>query len=126
METLYKPIFLFSKDIPHFSQQLAIYLFMYSRKFAVEALNPMYEKWNEEFNNLGEYVIDENDELKDYGGTKYCEFIRNKSREVLKRVNKKHPVTNWELDCDEICDIVFRHKKDKDLTLTMELQPVNN
>lgn len=124
METLYKPIFIFSKNVDDLTQRVAIAKFIELRKFAVEALNPMYEQWNEEFEKVCKSIVKENDKLKDYGGTKYCKFIQRKSREILKQVNEKHLVLNWYFDCDEIGDIIFRNKYDKKLTMTLEFEPV--
>ena len=122
METLYKPVFMFSKEISNFRKEIAKSQFVMARKIAVEELNPKYEEWN---NNFETTEIPEDDELKDYGGTKYCKYIQKKIRGVLKQVNKKIITIGWELDADEIGDIIFRHKHDKDLIMTLELIPVN-
>lgn len=125
METLYRPVFIFSKEADDVVKLLGQQCFMELRYLAVEALNPMYEQWNEEFNKNDNGIIDDSDELKDYGGTKYCKFIQSKQKDILAQVNKKlSPMIPWEFDSDEICDIIFRNKYDKELTLTLELQPV--
>lgn len=121
-ETLYCPKFIFSKEISEFRQEVAKQVFMMLRHFAVEALNPRYEEWNANFENV---EVPEDDELKDYGGTKYCKYIQEKSREVLKEVNVRLIMSTWKFDSDEIGDIIFRNKIDKDLTMTLELIPIN-
>lgn len=71
---------------------------------ACNELNPHYKEWNKEF-NLDSYSIPDNDELKEYGGTEYCKFIRNKQEAILQAVNKKHSSGIIELCSDEICNI---------------------
>ena len=122
METLYKPIFTFSKEISDFRKEYAIGIFMHIRPYAVKELNPRYDEWNRNFEHS---EIPEDDELKEYGGTKYCKYIQEKTREVLeKEINKCLIFNTWKFDCDEIGDIILRHKFDKDLTMTLELKPV--
>lgn len=127
METLYKPIYTFSKDVPEYKKAVAKSMFMHARQLAVEQLNPRYEKWNKQYGSYHKNeVIDENDKLKDYGGTNYCMFIQEKSRKVVGKINKNTRMFGWELDIDEIGDIIFRNKRDRDLTMTLEFMPVEN
>jgi hypothetical protein len=97
------------------------------RNIACEAVNPHLEEWNEEF-NFDKYSIPEDDELKEWGGTKYCNFIRSKQEPILQEINKKYSTGVVELCCDEICDIcgVIRATKfnyDHDVRFSCELIP---
>lgn len=78
--------------------------YMRLRNIACDELNPHYEEWNTEF-GFDKYSIPEDDELKDWGGTEYCNFIRSKQEPILQAINKKHSNGLVELCCDEICDI---------------------
>lgn len=101
------------------------------RNIACRELNPHYEKWIKEF-NLDSYSIPDDDELKEYGGTKYCKFIQSKQEAILHEVNKKHSNGLIELCSDEICDIcgVIKAKSiagyDHDVKMSCELIPYNN
>ena len=98
------------------------------RNIACNELNPHYEEWNAEF---GDRDIPEDDELKDWGGTEYCNFIRHKQEAILQEVNKKHAKGIVELCSDEICDIggVIKTKSiagyDHDVKFVAELIPCN-
>lgn len=100
------------------------------RNIACEELNPHYEEWNKEF-NLDKYSIPEDDELKEYGGTEYCNFIRSKQEPILQAINKKHSHGIVELCCDEICDIcgLIKAKSiagyDHDVKFSCNLIPYN-
>lgn len=121
METLYKPIFVFSKEISYFRKEVVKQVFMLLRPMVIEKLNPRYLEWNINFERA---ELLEGDKLKDYGGTKYCKYIQKKTREVLKEINKDLLLITWKFDCDEIGDIIFRNKFDKDLTMTLEMMPI--
>jgi hypothetical protein len=56
------------------------------RHLACDRLNGNYEKWNKEFEEL-KIERDKNDPLYDFGGTEYCEFIRNKQQPIIDEVN---------------------------------------
>lgn len=100
------------------------------RNIACDELNPHYEEWNKEF-DLDNYSIPEDDELKEWGGTEYCNFIRSKQEVILQEVNKKHAKGIVELCSDEICDIggVIKTKSiagyDHDVKFVAELIPYN-
>lgn len=101
--------------------------FMRLRNIACDKLNPHYEEWNAEF---GDHDVPEDDELKNWGGTEYCNFIRSKQEPILQEVNKKYAKGLIELYCDEICDIggVIRTKTmgyDHDVKFSCELIPYN-
>lgn len=98
------------------------------RNIACDALNPHYEEWNAEF---GDHDIPEDDELRDWGGTEYCNFIRSKQEVILQEVNKKYSKGIVELCSDEICDIggIIKTKSiagyDHDVKFVAELLPYN-
>lgn len=119
MDRLFKAEFVFSKRIPKFVKDILIDEYVRLRGFACEALNPKYDKWNAEFKSV---KIDENDGLIDFGGTEYCKFICQKSREVLREVNATHPSKFIYLDVDEVGDIVAKTKDDS-LTVSIILVP---
>lgn len=102
--------------------------FVRLRNIACDELNPHYEEWNTEF---GDHEVPEDDELKDWGGTEYCNFIRSKQDPILAAVNEKHSKGIIELYSDEICDIggVIKTKHiggyDHDVKFVAELIPYN-
>ena len=101
--------------------------FVRLRNIACDELNPHYEEWNAEF---GDHEVPEDDELKNWGGTEYCNFIRSKQEPILQAVNKKHSKGIVELYSDEICDIggVIRTQSmglDHDVHFSCELIPYN-
>ena len=101
--------------------------FVRLRNIACDELNPHYEEWNTEF---GDHEVPEDDELKNWGGTEYCNFIRSKQEPILQAVNKKHSKGIVELYSDEICDIggVIRTQSmglDHDVHFSCELIPYN-
>lgn len=95
--------FNFNKEAPNWLKETMQKEFMMLRPYACKALNPKYDKWNEEF---GDTNVSDDDELADYGGSEYCKFICKKSRKVLEKVNKKHPMTFTKIDVDEVGDLV--------------------
>lgn len=99
--------FVFSKRIPKILESLMIREYMRMRTHAVDALNPNYEKWNAEF---GDIELREDDELADFGGKEYCEYICEKTRDVLKQVNRKYHSWIIELDVSKVGDIIARSK----------------
>lgn len=121
---LYQAKFVFSKEMPKFVENFISKQFMNLREYGCRALNPHYEEWNAEFNSVP-HKIDENDELKDWGGKEYLDFITKKERKVLAQVNKEHPLGLVELDVDEIGDMIGRCKFNRDITVTLNLIPVN-
>lgn len=117
---LFKPIFTTSKKIPILMKELMTKEYVRLRNEAVEALNPNFEKWNSEYTGP---EADEDDELKEYGGTEYCEYIRSKMRPVLKRINDSHRSSIIIIDTDEVGDLVAKSKIG-DVTMTVRLIPV--
>lgn len=101
--------------------------FVRLRNIACDELNPHYEEWNTEF---GDHDVPEDDELKEYGGTEYCNFIRSKQEPILQAINKKHSHGLVELCSDEICDICGLIKAKSiagyDVKFSCELIPYNN
>lgn len=120
-ETLYESIYVFSKEVPKFIGNLIASEYMRLRPYACEALNPCYKEWN---TNFGDHEVSEDDELADYGGTEYCNYISTKARDVLKQVNKEHPSPIIKLDVDEISDIIAKFKIDRNVIMTLELRPI--
>ena len=103
--------------------------FVRLRNIACDELNQHYEEWNTEF---GDHEVPEDDELKNWGGTEYCNFIRSKHDPILNAVNEKYARNSVvELYSDEICDIggVIRAKYiggyDHDVKFVAELIPYN-
>lgn len=104
METTYKVRFHYDNpalEKANALRQLVESEYMRLRNIACDELNPHYDKWNEEF---GDNEVDEHDELKDFGGTKYCNFIRRKQDDILKKINKRE-ATFVRLYSTEVCDI---------------------
>lgn len=92
------------------------------RSLACDQLNPNYEKWNKEFKEL-KIVVDKNDPLYDFGGTKYCEFIRNKQQPIIDKINSM-AMGCVRLYSTEECDlggiVVFGNKEITRFTVTLE------
>ena len=61
--------------------------FIKRRKIAVDILNPMYEKWNKEFNDL--YPG------KDGYSDEYSDFIRSKQKDAINIANAKSIGMNY-------------------------------
>lgn len=119
-ETYYKPIYVFNKKVPKVIEHLISKEYMRLMPYACEALNPNFEKWNSEYSGP---EASQDDELADYGGTAYCEYITAKEREVLKRVNKEHPSLIIKLDVDKIGD-VYAKSRVGGITMSLTLKPV--
>ena len=71
------------------------------RNIACDELH-YYNEWNEEF---GDRDVHEDDKLKDFGGTEYCNFIRDKQEPILKAINEKHGKGFVSICSGETCDI---------------------
>lgn len=71
------------------------------RSIACERINPNYERWNSEFDGP---EPDADDELADFGGAAYCEFIRSKQDKILNKINLKE-ATFVKLRSTKECDI---------------------
>lgn len=96
--------------------------FVRKREMLVDMLNPMYEIWNNEFNETDHEII-ENDPLEDYGGTAYCNFIRKKQETCLAMVNSLPGRVS--LAVDETCDI-YGKIKNSDNEIYLTLKEVND
>ena len=118
----YKAYFIFNKKVPKIVEKIISIEFLRLRHYAAEALNPHYKEWNSEFTGP---EPSEDDSLAEYGGTAYCEFIREKERTVLRKVNMAHPSKIIELDTDEIGDIIAKTKIGN-MTMSMELEPISS
>lgn len=83
--------FNYSKPIPFWMRPGVEREYLRLRSFAVDALNPHYGEWNDEYAAMypAEYV-DPDDELKDFGGTNYCRFLNNKQQPIIDEVNRKY------------------------------------
>lgn len=120
-QVYYRARFIFSKSLPKFIEKSISSEYLRLREYAVRELNPCFQKWNSEFTGP---KPSEDDKLAEYGGTVYCEYIREKMRTVLEQVNKTHPSKIIKLDADEIGDIIAKTKIGN-ITMTLELEPVN-
>lgn len=120
-EVYYRAKFIFSKRLPRFIEKSISSEYLRLREYAVQELNPCFPKWNSEFT---EPKASEDDELAEYGGTAYCEYIREKMRVILEQVNKNHPSKIIKLDTDEIGDIIAKTRIGN-ITMTLELEPIN-
>lgn len=78
--------------------------YMRLRNIACDEINPHYEEWNKEFKKLGFPDRSKDDELYDFGGTEYCNFIRNKQEEIIKSINDRE-ATFVRLCSSACCDI---------------------
>lgn len=123
MGLLVRPIYVWNKevDLPDFVKDIIIKEFMQRREYAVEALNPHYEEWNKEFDT----------KYPDLDGTskEYGEFITSKQDEVLKTVNKRPVGLNLttidtEKGTETAGDLICRLRQMNDITITLELMPV--
>ena len=91
------------------------------RNIAVPKLNEHYAEWNSEFDKL-DIQRREDDPLKEYGGSEYCKYIREKQKSVLEEVNKKHALYNIHLESDVIGDLIAVNKRGG--TLIVEFEPI--
>lgn len=111
----------YSEEIPQEVKDYVEGEFVNVRNIAVDLLNPHYEEWNAEYDDV---VTGEDDK-------KYNAFIRTKQNEILNEVNnhvcRKSLV---KLYSDEYCDLVgiFRVAKGhivKTVKMHMSLKPMN-
>ena len=96
--------------------------FVRKREILVDMLNPMYEAWNNEFDETDHEIL-ENDPLEDYGGTAYCNFIREKQERYLAIVNSLPGRVS--LAVDETGDI-YGKIKNSDNEIHLALKEVND
>lgn len=84
--------FNYDRSVPAWLKKEANHDYMILRNLACEELNRHLEAWNEEFRNIDNVSDDvsDDDELKDFGGTKYCEFIRNKQTPIIDEINRRY------------------------------------
>lgn len=122
---MYRVKFLFSKviDDDEFREKIQKD-FIRKREILIYFLNPCYEKWNEEFDDLGIERM-EDDPFNDYGGSEYLNFIKQKQRVYVDQVNKMWK-SKVELDLSDICDIIgkFKNKDGDEVIMTLELEPI--
>ena len=97
--------FVFNKEVPLLIRRIAIAEYVRLREAAVNVLNTKYAEGNAmvERDNPEK---DENDPLADYGGTKYCNFIREKQKPIIDRVNSEQRHVCIRLDTDEVGDLI--------------------
>lgn len=114
---LCKAYFNFSKKVMPWTKRRMKSEYFRLRNIAVKELNKYFEKWNEEF---GIPNPKENDPLKEYGGSEYCNFIRKKERLILSRINSKEAKRGVFLDADEIGDLVAINWNKCVLTVNIE------
>lgn len=116
---LFKAYFNFSKKVMPWTKKRMKSEYFRLRNIAVKELNKYFEKWNEEF---GPVSPKENDPLKEYGGSEYCNFIRKKERLILSRINSKEAKRGVFLDADEIVDIIVEDWNG--CILTVDFEPI--
>ena len=78
--------------------------YIYLRNIACDEINLHLKEWNEEFEKLGYPDRSKDDELYDFGGTKYCDFIREKQGAIIESVNERY-ATIVHLCTSKVCDI---------------------
>lgn len=115
---LCKAYYYFSKKVMPWTKKKMISEYFRLRNIAVKELNEHFDEWNKEF---GPISVKEDDPLKEYGGSEYCNFIRKKERLILSRINSKEAKRGIFLDADEIGDIIAMNKHKCTLTVEMEL-----
>ena len=102
--------FVFNKPVTPLIKRVAIAEYVRLRNVAVDLLNPRYSEWNTIFEKTYPEKED-NDPLADYGGTKYCEFIRERTKPIIDRVNSENMHVCVKLDTDEVGDIIAVNEK---------------
>lgn len=96
--------FNYDRPIPWWFERYVQDEYMKLRNIACGELNGNYETWNSEF-EFEKYDIPDDDELKDFGGTEYCEFIRKKQEPIIESVNKRYSDGAVKLYSTRECDI---------------------
>lgn len=110
----------FSKEVDEKTQKRMQEEFMKLRWIAIELLNPQYEHWNKEYDELGLTPASEDQ-------TEYNKFIQGKQREVLRIVNNalgNNMITR--LDSDEDADICGILKTDPRVIMHMGIKPIGD
>lgn len=96
----------YSKPIPFWMRPGVEREYMHLRGIACDRLNPHYEEWNKEYEALHpSEEVDPNDEMKDFGGSAYCEFLNSKQRPILDEINKEYATGHVRLYPTKECDI---------------------
>ena len=81
-----RPRVILNKNVHPSFKSILVQDFLKKREMLVDLLNPNYERWNAEFDQLG-IKVEDDDPLKDFGGTEYCKFIRSKQEAFADIVN---------------------------------------
>jgi hypothetical protein len=123
MEMYYKAVYLYKNAYGLLNEKTKSKIqkeFMNRRNKAVELLNPMYEKWNSEFNQKYPGLDGESDE--------YAEFICQKQDSVLKTVNAMD-IDNNLVDLATLSqpypgDIYGIYRPNRKITFELEMVPV--
>lgn len=118
---LFKAYYIFSKKVFQWERNKMEREYFRLRKIAVLKLNEHYSEWNSDFEKL-DIQIREDDPLKEYGGSEYCKYIRNKQKSILEDINRKHAKYGVRLDSDEIGDLIAVNRRG--VTLTVEFVPI--
>lgn len=117
----YAVCFNYSEKIPQEVKDYVEEEFVKVRNIAIDLLNPHYEEWNAEYDDVVNGADDK----------KYNAFIRTKQNEILNEVNnhicRKSLV---KLYSDEYCDLVgvfrvARRRRVKTVKMRMSLKPMN-
>ena len=104
LNKVFKVTFNYDTRLPDWVKPKVEEEYMRLRNLACEVLNAHYEEWNAEF-DLDTNDVPDDDPLKDFGGTAYCDFIRKKQAPIISEINKTE--ANWlvKIFPGKTCDI---------------------
>lgn len=65
-----------------------------------------YKRWNTEFDAFHpDPPADDDDPMKDWGGTEYCDYIRKRQKPIFEIINNLNPYSIVKLEPTNECDI---------------------
>ena len=98
--------FNYSKPIPFWMRPAVEREYLRLRSLACDELNPHYGEWNAEYSALyPEEIVDLNDPMEEFGGTRYCQFLNSKQQPVIDEINRKHANNRVRLYAKDSCDL---------------------
>lgn len=117
---LYKVDYIFSKNAPKFIMEIMIKEYTRLRHIACDRLNPLFDKWNAEYSGK-----EPTGDIYSEGFKEYNEYICSCEEPILKQINQENHTLMTELHADVVGDIIAVNKFCKDLTMHIEMEPLN-
>lgn len=117
--SIYRAIYIFSKEITKHRQNIMVAEYNRLRRIACDRINPLLKKWNEEYSGKKP-----DGDIYSETSREYNEYIRSKEETILDQVNSEVRTYFTEIHADEVGDLIGVNKKDPNLILRVEFEPV--